>query len=161
MNPDDAPPDDASSGDNALRHEEGRSIVTASVAGTAIYVVAAVLGTITLDLAIVTVVVSLVLFAIGTVTFLMAYFTAIGRSRYEAIGMGGLFFLVGSAPRDVQVRLLGALGVQTIVAFATAIIRIYTPVTFGLLVPMFGLGLAGLWGARHGTFPPRPADPTD
>jgi hypothetical protein len=24
------------------------------------------------------------------------------------------------------------------------------------LVPMLPLGLIGLWGARHGTFPPRP-----
>jgi hypothetical protein len=26
---------------------------------------------------------------------------------------------------------------------------------FGFLVPVFGLGLAGLWGARYGTFAAR------
>ena len=26
---------------------------------------------------------------------------------------------------------------------------------FSVLVPMYPLGLIGLWGARHGTFPPR------
>jgi hypothetical protein len=26
---------------------------------------------------------------------------------------------------------------------------------FGFLVPMFGLGMSGLWGARYGTFEPR------
>jgi len=26
---------------------------------------------------------------------------------------------------------------------------------FGVLVPMLPLGLLGLWGARHGVFPPR------
>src|SRR5207248_757919 len=26
---------------------------------------------------------------------------------------------------------------------------------FGILVPLWGLGLAGLWAARHGTFPRR------
>jgi hypothetical protein len=136
--------------------EPGGAIVKASLAGTAIFLVAALLGTISLDLAIVTVIVSLVLFAIGTVAFLAAYFTAIGRSRYEAIGMGGLFFLAGSAPRRVQVLLLGSLGVEVVIAFVAASIRIYTPVAFGLLVPMYGLGLAGLWGARHGTFATRP-----
>ena len=28
---------------------------------------------------------------------------------------------------------------------------------FGVLVPMLPMGLAGLWGARHGVYPPRPA----
>lgn len=134
---------------------EGTLIVNASLAGTGVFVVAAALGTISLDLAIVTVVVSLVLFALGTVAFLSAYFTAIGRSRYEAIGMGGLFFLAGSAPRRIQLLLLGSFGIQVVVAFVAASIRIYTPVAFGLLVPMYGLGLAGLWGARFGTFPER------
>jgi hypothetical protein len=135
--------------------DDGRSIVNASLFGTALFVLSATLGMIDLDLAVVTVVVSLVLFAVGTVAFLAAYFRAIGRSRYEAIGMGGLFFLAGSAPGRVQRLLLGALAVQVVVAFVAASVRIYTPVAFGLLVPMYGLGLAGLWGARYGSFPKR------
>ena len=30
---------------------------------------------------------------------------------------------------------------------------------FGVLVPMLPIGLAGIWAARHGTFPPRPPAP--
>jgi hypothetical protein len=117
--------------------------------------VAALISTIWLDAVIVVVIVSLVLFALGTVAFLAAYARAIGRSRYEAIGMGGLFFLAGSAPRSVRVQLMASFVIQIAVAFLSASLRIYTPVAFGLLVPMYGLGLMGLWGARHGTFEPR------
>jgi hypothetical protein len=137
---------------------EGGRIVSASNIGTIVFLVATVIGTIDLDAVVVLVVVSLVLFAIGTAAFLVAYVKAIGRSRYEAIGMGGLFFLSGSAPRRVQVWLLGALALQVVVSLAAASVRIYTPVAFALLVPMYGLGLAGLWGATHGTFPPRQSD---
>ena len=138
---------------------QGTRIERASWIGTALYVVAAVIGTVDLDLVIVTVVVSLVLFAIGTAVFLTAYVKAIGRSRYEAIGMGGLFFLAGSAPRRVQVSLLGSFAVEVAVALLTSSVRIYTPVAFGLLVPMYGIGLVGLWGATYGRFPPREPQP--
>lgn len=130
-------------------------LVRASWAGTVIYTVAAVVGTIWIDAVLLTVVVSLVLFAIGTVAFLAAYLAAIGRSRYDAIGMGGLFFLAGSAPQAIRRSMLLSFGLEIVVAFVTASLRIYTPVAFGLLVPMYGLGLMGLWGARFGDFPPR------
>ncbi len=134
----------------------GAALVTASWAGTALYAVAALVSTIWLDAVIVVVIVSLVLFAIGTVAFLAAYLRAIGRSRYEAIGMGGLFFLAGgAAPASVQRQLIASLAIEVVIAFVTASVRIYTPVAFGLLVPMYGLGLMGLWGARYGTFQPR------
>jgi hypothetical protein len=134
----------------------GSALVTASWAGTALYAVAALVSTIWLDAVIVVVIVSLVLFAIGTVAFLAAYVQAIGRSRYEAIGMGGLFFLAGgAAPASVQRQLVASLAIEVVVALVTASVRIYTPVAFGLLVPMYGLGLMGLWGARYGTFQPR------
>lgn len=100
--------------------------------------------------------VDLVLFAAGTVAFLMAYARAVGRSRTDAIGIGGLFFLAGDvAPPWARRHLLGSLAAQTVLSLATAIAAPYTPVAFGVLVPMFGLGLAGLWGARHGSFAPR------
>jgi hypothetical protein len=134
----------------------GQAIVRASWAGTAVYALAALVGTIWLDAVIVVVVVSLVLFAAGTVAFLAAYLRAIGRSRYEAIGMGGLFFLAGGvAPSSVQHQMLASFALQVTIGFVTASVRIYTPVAFGLLVPMYGLGLMGLWGARHGEFSPR------
>jgi hypothetical protein len=34
--------------------------------------------------------------------------------------------------------------------------RPYTEVAFGILAPMFGLGLMGVWGGRYGDFPERP-----
>jgi hypothetical protein len=140
----------------------GSSIVRASWIGTVTFAAALVVGTVDLDLVGVTVVVSLVLFALGTAAFLTGYARAIARSRYEAIGMGGLFFLAGSAPRGVQVQLLTSLGVQVAAGLVAATIRIYTPVAFGLLVPMYGLGLAGLWGATYGQFAPRePPSPVE
>lgn len=98
------------------------------------------------------------LFAAGVVVFLMAYGRAVSRSRTDAIGIGGLFFLAGDvAPTSVRRHLLGSLGCQTAVALATAAAAPYTSLAFGVLVPMLGLGLAGLWGARHGAFGPRAA----
>ncbi len=138
-----------------MKHLPGQRILWASVIGTVIFVVATAIGTLAIDVVEVTVVVSLVLFALGMAVFFVAYVKAIGRSRYEAIGMGGLFFLAGSAPRPAQVVLLGSLAVEVVVGLVAASVRIYTPVAFALLVPMYGLGLAGLWGANHGTFPPR------
>lgn len=136
----------------------GARILWASLIGTTLFVVATLIGTIAIDVVVITVVVSLLLFAIGTAVFFVAYVKAIGRSRYEAIGMGGLFFLAGTAPRRVQAVLLGSLAVEVVVGLVAASIRIYSPVAFALLVPMYGLGLAGLWGATYGTFPPREPD---
>jgi hypothetical protein len=83
---------------------------------------------------------------------------AISRSRTESIGIGGLYFLAGSASKVVRVRLLGALTAQVVIAIVAASIRPFTSVAFGVLVPVFGLGLCGLWGARHGQFPARSVD---
>ena len=47
------------------------------------------------------------------------------------------------------------MAVQTIVGLVTAAIRIETTLAFGILVPTLGLAFCGLWGARHGLFPPR------
>jgi hypothetical protein len=98
--------------------------------------------------------------AVGIVLFLVTLVVAASRSRTDAIGIGGLFFLQGSAPRPVQIQLLASFAVEVVVAFAAASARIYTPLAFALLVPMYGLGLSGLWGARYGTFGPRSAPPT-
>lgn len=136
----------------------GRSLIRASWAGTAVFVVVAVAATVAPDaLGVVALVVSLVLFAIGTVAFLWGFAIAVGRSRSEAITVGSLFLLLGSAPRRIQVALLVPIGVQTVVALVTASIRLYGVLAFGVLVPMYGLGLAALWSARHGRFPPRAA----
>ncbi|MGI8938705.1 MAG: hypothetical protein ACR2JF_10945 [Iamia sp.] len=99
---------------------------------------------------------ALVMFSVGCVAFLWAFAVAVERSRTEAIGVGGLFFLAGCAPVRVQRSMLAALAVQATVPVAVAVVRPFT--AFAVLAPMWTLGLAGLWGARHGTFPARVDD---
>jgi hypothetical protein len=135
----------------------GRDLVRASWWGTALYSAVAVAATVWPEAGAPAVVaVSLLLFLGGSVAFLWGYFVALERSRTELIGVGGLFFLAGCAPPSVQRSMMLSLGIQTTVAVVTASLRLYTALAFGILVPMWGLGLAGLWGARHGVFPQRP-----
>ena len=129
----------------------------AAVWGTAVFVVTSAIGAVVKQAELVALVVALLLFAAGTVVFLWALLVAAARSRECEMTMAGLFLLQGSAPRDVQRTLLGAFAVEVVVAFGVAIARPFTSLAFGLLVPVYGLALAGLWGARHGTFPPRRA----
>lgn len=100
-------------------------------------------------------VVAVAMFAGGTFAMGAALVIAAGRSRTEAIGIGGLFFLQDSAPDVVRRQLLGSLVVQVAVGLATAAARPYTASALGVLAPVAGLGLAGLWAARLGTFGPR------
>ncbi len=100
-------------------------------------------------------IVALVLFAAGIITCLWGLAVAINRSRHDAIGMGGLFFLAGSAPKAVQRSFMASLFLQVVVGFTTASMRPFTSLAFGILVAMFGLGVAGLWGAQNGEFEPR------
>ena len=134
---------------------QGQAIVSASWWGTALFTVTAVAATIWSELRLVAAVVALGLFGIGCVVFLVAFAIAVARSTTDAIGIGGLYFLAGSSPASIRRRLLGALAVQVIVALVTASIRIFTSLAFGVLVPIFGLGQAGLWAARYGRFEPR------
>jgi hypothetical protein len=134
---------------------EGARLVQADLAGTVLFAVVATGAVLTESLRGIAAAVSVALFATGTVAFLLAYAKAIGRSRTNVLGVGGIYFLSGSAPRVVQVRLLGVLATQTAVALVTASVRPFTSLAFGMLVPMFGLGLAGVWGAFHGAYPER------
>ena len=141
---------------------ESSPIVNVSWAGTGVFVATTVLAVIDPDgLSGPGLLVDLVLFAVGCVAFLWAYAVAVSRSRTDLIGIGGLYFLQGSAPRIIQLRLLIPLAIQVVVAVLAASLRPYTAVAFGILVPIFGLGLAGLWGARHGTFEARSVPSND
>ena len=131
-----------------------------SVLGTALFVVTGVIATIDVDRPQVFVAVSLVEFAVGTIVFAYAFLRAVGRSRTETIGIGGLFFGAGSAPRNVRTVLVGSFAVQTVAAIVFASIRLYTSLAFGVLAPMWALGFTGLWVSIHGTFPPREPEPT-
>lgn len=99
-------------------------------------------------------VLSCVLFAVGTVAFLWAYGKAIERSREQDVSVAMIYGMTTS-PRNVRVRLHLLTFVQSAVAIATAAIRPFTAQAFGILAPMLGIGLAGLWAARHGTFAER------
>jgi hypothetical protein len=114
------------------------------------------------------VVASLGCFSVGIVAFLWGYWTAVQRSRTDNISVAALYFLVDKcAPQPVARLMNGALGVQVVVAVATAISRTTTDgragstLAFGVLVPMMGLGLNGLWGATYGTFAPRQFSDSD
>jgi len=100
-------------------------------------------------------VVGIAAFVAGCVAFLWSFVIALGRSRAEELSVAGLYFLTGSGPKAVQWRLLGALALQSVIVVAAAAAQPFTAVAFGVLAPMLGLGLTGLWGARYGTFPER------
>jgi hypothetical protein len=98
-------------------------------------------------------VVCLVLFLVSLPVWLYAFGLVLVRStRGDDIAVASWVFLTGSAPADVRHRLMGATAASLVVAAATAFAD-----PFGVLVPMLHLGLAALWGARHGLYPPRPA----
>ena len=56
--------------------------------------------------------------------------------------------------------LIGSLVVQTVVAIVVGSLRLYTVMAFGIMAPMWSLGLTGLWVATYGTFPERTPEPT-
>jgi hypothetical protein len=116
--------------------------------------------------------VSMALFAIGVATTLWAYTRALDRSRVEEVGVANLFLLTGdTAPRSVGRALKGSLAVQIVAAIAGAWIGVVgldkgelNALAFGVLVPMFGIGMNGVWAALHGSYGPRVREavsPTD
>jgi len=140
---------------------QGGAIVRASWWGTGIFAAVAVAATVAPDsFGGPALVLDVALFAAGCVLFGLAFLRAAARSRTDAIGIGGLFFLAGDvAPPAIRRHLVGALAVQTTVGLVTAGVRLYTNLAAGILVPMFGLGLCGLWAARYGRFGPRALPP--
>lgn len=153
----------------------GARIVLVDLVGTALFTASAVVAAVVFDGAARTqgVAVALALFAVGTVAFLWGWWTAVQRSRTEEMAVSELYLLMGPAiPRPVARVMNAALVVQVLVALVTAFARSSTDgkpgstLAFGVLVPMFGLGLNGLWAAQHGAFGPRrrkdgsiPSDP--
>jgi hypothetical protein len=139
----------------------GAAIARASWWGTVVFAVTAGAAVAVPDapLEVPAFVVATALFAAGCVAFVAAYTRAVTRSRTDLIGVADLFFLAGTtAPPPVRRSLLGALAVQVAVGVGSAIARPYTNLAAGTLVPVYGLGLCGLWASRYGTFPRRPPD---
>jgi hypothetical protein len=98
--------------------------------------------------------VALALFAGGTVAFAAALLRAAARSRHEELTMSALFFLE-QAPKAVRRQHFGSLAIEVVAAFVTAGLRPNSSLAFGILAPVWAEGLASLWAARHGAFPPR------
>ncbi|MFZ8900709.1 MAG: hypothetical protein ACO2Y7_03355 [Ilumatobacteraceae bacterium] len=150
----------------------GRSIVRANIAGTAMFTLSSGFAAIVFDgwVKVQGVVVALGLFTAGVIAFLWGYWAAVQRSRRDELAVAEIYFLLGPAiPQRVKRMMNSCLVVQTLVALATALSRPSTPaeagatggstagstLAFGVLVPVLGLGLNGLWAALHGRFPPR------
>jgi hypothetical protein len=96
--------------------------------------------------------VALLLFFVSIAAFVYAFAVAAARStRGDNVVVANLFFLQGSAPRPVQRAFLWMFLACLAITVATVA---WEP--FGVLVPMLPIGLAGVWAARYGTFPPRP-----
>ena len=137
---------------------KGRAIVRASWAGTAAFGVTAALaatvrGTVAADGALV---VAVALFLAGAAVFVASFARALARSRHDEVNLLGLYFLEGrTAPPAVRRLLLGSLVAEVAIALGTAARRPNTSVVFGILVPVYGLAMCGLWSARYGTFPRR------
>ena len=100
-------------------------------------------------------VIGIAAFLAGCGIFLWSYAIAVGRSRDEVLSVIGIYFLAGAAPAGIRRRLIGLLLAQCVIVVAAASLQPYTAVAFGVLAPMLGLALMGLWGARFGTFPER------
>lgn len=134
---------------------EGGLLESLSWAGSVALLLACTAGVTSEDLSFVVPVVALPMFIVGTLAMLLAFFGAIGRSRSEEIGMGGLYLLLDSAPKRTGRSFQVSLAAQVVVALVSASVRPYTQVAFAILAPLWGLGVSGLWGARHGTFDAR------
>ena len=99
--------------------------------------------------------VALVLFLVSVGVFVYAFALALARStRGDNVAVANLFFLQGSAPKPIKRQFLWMFLVCLLITVGTAA---WDP--FGVLVPMLPVGLAGMWAARYGVFPPRPVAP--
>lgn len=134
----------------------GRWIVVASWCSTLVFAAVTVPAVIDPDAAVTAFFgVSVVLFLAGCALFMVDLVLAAARSREDAMGIGGLFFLAGSAPPSVQRHVLGSLAAQVVIAVVAAALDPFTPLAFGTLVPTLGLAFCGFWAVRHGLFPAR------
>jgi len=154
--------------DLPLGEQPGFAIVRFGVAGTVVFVVAmAIAVPLRTDRTgqVLIAAVSMLLFALGVATSLWAYTSALERSRTAEVGVANLFLLTGpTAPKPVRLTLWACLAAQIVVAMTGAGIGIagldkdqLNALAFGVLVPMFGIGVNGMWAARHGSYGPRQA----
>jgi len=131
---------------------EGRAIVGSGWVANALFAITAIpVAAGVDDLLGVAIGVALLLFVVAVGVFVYAFALALARStRGDNVAVANLFFLQGSAPRPVKRQFLWMFVVCLAITVGTAA---WEP--FGVLVPMLPVGLAGVWAARYGVFPPR------
>jgi hypothetical protein len=139
--------------DVAALARQGRGIVAFGWSANVLFAVTAIPVAVGVDdLLSVAISVALLLFLVSVGLFVYAFAVALGRSsRGDNVAVSNLFFLQGSAPKPVKRQFLWMFLVCLAIAAGTAA---WEP--FGVLVPMLPVGLAGMWAARYGVFPPRP-----
>jgi len=139
--------------------EPGTRLVNLTLAGTAALVATSAAAAIAPDtFAAVHAGLSVALFVVGTGALLWAYALGVSRSRGEVVDIPGLFLLSGPvAPPGTRRTFHAALAVEVVAVVAAASVRPFTEVAFGILAPMYGLGLMAAWGGRHGQFHARPS----
>jgi hypothetical protein len=134
----------------------GRATVVVAWSATLVLTVAMVAAAVDPDAFIVPFfVVAMASFFGGSALFVWVLVLAADRSRRDAIGIGGLFFLAGTGPPAIQWKLLGALAAAVVASLVGAAVRPFTPLAFGTLAPVLQLALCGWWSVRHGLFPAR------
>lgn len=142
--------------------QQGKLIVRVNVFGTVIFVATAAFAAaaFTTTAQWIGASTAMALFAVGVFAFLWGFWNAVQRSRDEEVSVTQLYLLLGAGtPKEVRRKMLLLLLIQVVAALGTAIWRIDGPdgspgssLAVGLLVPMFGLGLNGLWAAYHADF---------
>jgi hypothetical protein len=134
----------------------GRAIIVSAWIGNLVFAATAIpaaTGVDAFDEA--AVVAALVLFFVSLVIWCWALLAAIARTaRGDDVTVTTLFLIEGAVPAVARWSLYGAFAVCLAITVGTAAAN-----PFGVLVPMYPLGLIGLWGARHGVYPPRKAVP--
>jgi len=131
---------------------EGRGVVTFGWIANGVFAVTAVPAAARVEaFEAPAIVVALALFFVAIGAFVYAFVLGAARSAGgEEVAVANLFFLQGAAPREVHRQFGAMFGVCLLVAVGTVV---WAP--FGFLVPMLPIGLAGVWSARHGTYPAR------
>ena len=157
--------DGPAASETTAEHEPGGgAVVSADVIGTVLIAAAGALGLVSEALAkSLLVPVSSVAASVGVIAFVWSYFHAVGRSREHEISVSQLYVVAGTvAPPGVKRRLQWSLYAQVVVAVAVTSVGFSQtePQQFNwaaviIVVPLYGMGLSGVWVSRYGTFGPR------
>lgn len=138
---------------------ESPNLLRADVVGTGVFLAVTLLSLVTQADAVqyLSLAVAALLFLGGSVAWCIGFLRAVGRSRDDEINLAGLFYLTGSAPDDVRRSFLGLWIAQWVIAALSIVVTLVMKDSppFGVLAPVWGIGLITWWASLHATFPPR------